>query len=206
MVGGNAMKRAALLYVTITTALLAVNAYAGGTDKVTGEYTRGNCPDFACEPPGEELGFVYHRMIIAHESSNKKPQKGFLLSWRDDGYWYEIDLSDSTNSCVHVFQDGKARIGGVVTDGSPGAPPIGRYFGVLMEDGGQPAYWADRSVTIRMSSLYVGEEGWEDVRSFFLNWCETGSTEDPPVGFNDAWKGIVFEGNFKVHNSPRDGD
>lgn len=201
------MKRLLRLFFILIAYLVAANVFAGGAvDKVTGEYTRGNCPGYTCEPPGEALGRVAHRMVSAHEASDKHPQKGFLLSWTDDGRWWEIDLSDTDNTCVHVFEDGRARIGGLVSDQGgnySGRGPIGRYYGMVIEDRGEPAYWEDRTQTYAMTSIRMGEFGWEDVRDAFLDWCK--DLEDFP--FEHAiWPGIIFEGNLQVHNSPKDGD
>lgn len=198
------MKRASLLTTTAATCLLATNAFAGGAvDKITGEYTRGNCPGFTCVPPGDALGFISHRIISAHESSDSKPQKGFLLSWTDGGNWWEMDFSDTDNTCVKVDADG-ARAGGLISAGNVTA--VDRYFGMKFEDKGEPAYFTDRAVTVRMSTIEAGEPGWEDVRAYFMNWCETGQSPNPkPLNYVE-WDGIIFEGNVKVHNSPNDGD
>ena len=221
------MKRISWLVITVAMCLLAANAYAkgkGATDKVTGEYTRGNCPEYACEPPGDALNSVAHRMVSAHEASDKRPQKGFMLSWTDEGKWWEVDLSDTDNSCVHVYEDGKARIGGLVSDQggyNPGSGPIGRYVGFHIEDWGEPAYWVDRTQTHRMNFLRIGEHwddydeeeeyqyGWEAVRDALLAWCANPYEEEPPFTWDEGyrvWPGIIFEGNLQVHNSPKDGD
>ena len=200
------MRRITSLAIAVAAGIAAGSAVAGGAaDKVTGEFMRGNCWDCS---PGDELGFVAHRLISAHEAFGKRAQKGFLLSWRDDGSWFEMDFTDPAETCVHVYADGLVRMGGLVTDGqradgSP-APQIGRYFGMLLIDGGEPGYFMDHGFTHRFTTLYWSEEA----RDQFMAWCETGDlppVEDRLTGFT-IWAGVVFDGNLQVHNSPMDGD
>jgi hypothetical protein len=172
---------------------------------VTGDFTQGNCWDCA---PGDILGFVAQRLISAHESSAKKPQKGFLLSWRDDGSWWEMDFNDTANTCVHVYADGYARIGGLVTHGENAfglpAAQIGKYFGIYLVDGGEPAYFMDHGEVYRFSS-----ELWSlEAADQFFEWCDTGNlskVEDRLPNFA-VWPNVVFQGNLQIHNSHRDGD
>jgi hypothetical protein len=191
---------------TVATCLLATNAFAGGAvDKVTGDFTQGNC--WGCVP-GDELGFVAHRLISAKEATSKHPQRGFLFSWGDNGSWWEMDFSDPAETCVHVYADGQVRMGGLVSDGRNQvgnlAPQIGRYFGVYLVDGGEPAYFMDHGVVYRFSSDYWSA----DAREQFFHWCDTGNL---PEG-NDLlpgaaeWPNVVFQGNLQIHNSSRDGD
>ena len=200
------MRKSTMFAIVAAACMAAANAVAGGaTDKVTGEFMRGNCWDCS---PGDELGFIAHRLISAHEAYGRKQQKGFLLSWRDDGSWFEMDFNDPTETCVHVYADGLVRMGGLVTDGqradgSP-APQIGRYFGMLLIDGGEPAYFVDHGFTHRFTTLYWSAEA----RDQFMEWCDTGDlppVEDRLPGFT-IWSGVVFQGNLQVHNSPKDGD
>jgi hypothetical protein len=181
-----------LLAITALACLASANVSAAGgprsADKVTGEYTYGSC--FDCVP-GDELTNVAHSLLSAHEATGKSPQKGFQLSWRDDGLWFEIDLRDTENSCVVVWADGRARIGGLVSDGN--GPQVGKYFGSLIMDEGEPAYFNDRKVTYRFPPT-----GRED----FLAWCLDGE----PDGATAIWPQVVIQGNIQVHNSPGDGD
>ena len=200
------MRRNTLLTIVAALAMASANAVAGGAaDKVTGDFTQGNC--WGCAP-GDDLGFVAHRLISAHESFGKHAQKGFFLSWRDDGAWFEMDFSDPAETCVHVYADGHVRMGGLVTDGqradgSP-APQIGRYFGVSLVDEGEPAYFADHGVVHRFTTDYWSAEA----RAQFLDWCDTGDlpTGDELLPGAAEWPNIVFEGNLQVHNAPKDGD
>ena len=200
------MRRTTLFVIAAAMVMAAANAVAGGAaDKVTGEFTRGNCGDCS---PGDELGFIAHRLISAHEAFGRRPQKGFLLSWRDDGSWFEMDFNDPSETCVNVFADGVVRMGGLVTDGQRAdgtpAPQIGRYFGMLLFDAGEPAYFVDHGFTHRFTTDYWSEEA----RDQFMEWCETGAL--PPEGEAlpgfTIWSGVVFDGNLQIHNSPADGD
>ena len=191
------MKRTIILVFVL--ALFTFNVSAGGpADKVTGEYI---------------LNDRYHRLVSAHEATGKRPQKGFFLSWQDSGAWYEIDFSDTVNTCVNVFADGQARIGGLVSDGSEGSGPIGRYFGFFVEDGGEPGSIVDYGFTYRVSTDYLSK----NARLALLDWCETGVLEldgsavtGPPIAVQEGavvW-GLHFvtDGNLQVHNSPSDID
>jgi hypothetical protein len=202
------MKRINILVLVLAT--FTFTGYAGEpaeksrgfTDKVTGEYT---------------IADFYHRLHSAHEAFGKHPHKGFFFSWRDNGSWFEMDLSDAENTCVNVFADGQARIGGLVSNGSDFAPQIGRYFGLFMMDGGEPGVMVDHSFTYRVSTDYWSE----DARLALLEWCETGDLQifddgesgpvvGPPIAvLNGAvvWPTRpVTHGNLQVHNSQRDGD
>jgi len=194
------MKRLLLSLISLTVCLLAVNAFARGpADKVTGDYTHGNCWDCA---PGDTLAFVSHKLISGHEAQGNQPQKGFVFSWNDEGRWFEMNLTDTHNTCVNVYADGRVRTGGLVHEGN--GPQVGRYFGLDLMDEGEPAYFADHGFTIRFSTLYYSEQA----RQAFLDWCETGDYPAPgtaPEGFT-VWSHIIFQGNLQVHNSTRNGD
>ena len=200
------MRKSTLIAIVAAASMAAANAVAGGaTDKVTGDFTQGNC--WGCEP-GDELGFVAHRLISAHEATVKHPQKGFFLSWRDDGSWFAMDFRDPAETCVHVYADGHVRMGGLVTDGQnpfgDPAPQIGRYFGVYLVDGGEPAYFIDHGVVYRFTTDYWSSAA----RDQFFEWCDEGtlpSGDDLLPGAAES-PNVVFQGNLQVHNSPRDGD
>jgi hypothetical protein len=170
--------------ITLTAAsLLAATAFAGGAaNKVTGEFT---------------LNDAHHRLVSAHEANDKHPQKGFLLSWRDDGTWFEMDFRDTQNTCVKVFADGQARIGGLVSDGN--APQVGRYFGFLLVDAGEPGLFVDHGFTYRVSTDYWSEEA----RLALLEWCDTG--ELAGLANQAIWPYVVTDGNLQVHNAPGKG-
>lgn len=188
------MKRFSLFMFATAACVHAATAFAGGAvDKVTGDFTQGSC----CLPDGQ-LRAVTHRLISAHEESDKHPQAGFLLSWGDDGVWFEMDFSDAANTCVKVYADGQARIGGLVSDGN--GPQVGRYFGIYLADAGEPAYFVDHGVNHRMSLDYYSEE----TRLAFLDWCATG--ELPGLEGQTVWPFVIFQGNLQIHNSPGDGD
>lgn len=192
------MKGFSLLTTSVATCLLAANSFAGGiVDKATGEYTRAGCYD--CQP-GDELGFVSNRLLSAHEASHKHPQKGSMFSWNDDGLWFELDFTDTFNTCVKVYEDGRARVGGLVHAGN--GPQVGRYFGFYLEDNGEPAYFSDRGATVRISWDYWSEPA----RMYFQHWCQTGNLPGDPLPGYTIWPSIVIEGNLAIHNSERDGD
>lgn len=200
------MKRLPYFAVTVILCLFTAGALAGGAvDKVTGDFTQGNCWDCA---PGDILGQVAHRLVSAHEASGKHRQKGFMLSWRDDGSWWEMDFRDVANTCIHVFEDGEARIGGLVTDGQradgTAAPQIGRYFGIYLVDRAEPAYFQDHGLIYRFTTDYWSEAA----RQQFLEWCATGKLPSDDVRLVNfaVWSWVVFEGNLQVHNSTWDGD
>ena len=153
----------------------------GPADKVTGTYWHAAC----AECP------VYRKEVVAHEAVGDRPQKGSIYIIRPEGTWNYIDLSAS-NACVHVYADGRARIGGLNSDGD--GPGIGRFFGWEVEDNGEPAAWVDRAWTVRFPST-----GLED----FLAWCDDGTVQNniPPVFPHD-----VVAGNLQVHNHAADGD
>ncbi|NNK34252.1 MAG: hypothetical protein HKP02_14060 [Xanthomonadales bacterium] len=186
--------------LTLAACLLASNAMAGGpVDKITGDFTHGNCPEMACEP-GDPLNYVSHKLISGHEARGKHPQKGFVFSWNDEGRWFEMDLWDTHNNCVHIFEDGRVRTGGLVSDGN--GPQVGRYFGLELLDGGEPAFYVDYGTTVRFSLDYYSEAA----RLAFLEWCETGDFPREGLVGVAFWPHVIFEGNLQVHNSDRDGD
>ena len=178
------MKKTISLVFVLT--LFTLGTYAHGpAEKVTGEFTHND---------------RFHRLVSAHEAMGKNLQKGFFLSWRDDGRWYEIDFWDTEHSCVNVFAEGQARIGGLVREGNEGAPQIGRYFGLFMIDGGEPGPIVDQGFTYRVTTDYWSEEA----RLALLNWCETG--ELGGLFEQAVWPSVVTDGNLQVHNSPRGND
>ena len=169
----------------------------GRIDKATGEFTHGSCSGCA---PGDTLAHVSHKLISAHEASGKHRQKGFVFSWNDQGRWFEMDLRDTQNTCVNVHADGHVRTGGLVSDGN--GPQVGRYFGLDLVDGGEPAYFVDHGFTIRFGLDYYSEEA----RLAFLEWCESGELPGEPIYGLAGWPHVIFQGNLQVHNSPGDGD
>ena len=189
------MRRTLLFTATFAVGLLAsAGAFAGGADRVTGEFTQGGCN--GCQP-GDDLGSVAYRLVSAHEAFGRRPQKGFFLSWNDAGLWFEMDFRDTVNTCVHVDAQ-EARIGGMVSDGN--GPQVGRYFGLQMVDGGEPSYFVDHGYTYRVSLDY----GSEEARLALHHWCETG--EFTALNGSVVWPSVVVDGNLRVHNSPADGD
>jgi len=192
------MKRTCILGFAI--ALFTFTVYARGpADKVTGEYV---------------LNDIYHRLVSAHETTGNRPQKGFFLSWQDNGSWYEIDFNDTENTCVNVSTDGQARFGGLVGKGvkdNEPAPQIGRYFGFFVEDGGEPGSIVDYGFTYRVSTNY-----WSEVaKEALLDWCKTGELEivgstviGPTLQAGAVVWGLHFvtDGNLQVHSSPTDID
>lgn len=192
------MKCLVLFSISTALSLFSVNALAqSSTDKVTGDFTRANC--FDCQP-GDDLAFISHRLIDAHEASDKHAQKGYFFAMNDAGVWFALDFNDSYNTCVKVFDDGRARVGGVVLDGN--GAQVGRTFGFYMEDQGGPAYFSDVSHTIR----FTLDRGSEEARNYLHHWCQTGELLGDPLRGYAVWLGIVIDGNFVVHNSPKDGD
>ena len=139
-------------------------------------------------------------MLKAHEESSKQPQRGFFYAVNDAGRWFQLDFTDTYNTCVNVYDDGRARIGGVVLAGN--GPQVGRVFGFYLEDNGEPAYFSDKAHTVRFSLDYDSEEA----RQYLHYWCETGELPSDPLYGYAVWFGIVIDGNFVVHNSPADGD
>ena len=188
------------LFTLLAAFLLVGSAFAGGAvDKVTGEFTRGSC--FDCIP-GMDLPFITHRLVSAHETGPKHPQKGFMFSVSENsGHWFELDFSDTFNTCVNVYEDGKARIGGVVEYGN--GPQVGRVFGFYLEDNRGPAYFNDMGHTVRFTIEYHLVE---IAREYFHYWCQTGLLPGEPLPGYAVWFGTVVDGNFVVHNSPKDGD
>ena len=167
------------------------------TDKVVGAYTRANCDD--CEP-GDELTFVRQRLLTAHEAMGGFAQAGFMYSWNDAGGWYGLDFTDTYNTCVRIYDDGRARIGGVVKFGN--GPQVGRAFGFHMEDQPGPAFFNDKVQTVRFSSDYDSETA----RQYAHYWCQTGELQGEALAGYAEWPGIVIDGSFVICNLPMDGD
>lgn len=182
-----------IIQVTLSGLLmLSASAFGRGpADKVTGDFAIAGC--FECVP-GDPLGLIRDRYISAHEASGRRAQKGFLFSVNSSDSWYEIDFRDTENTCVNVFADGEARIGGLVSDGNVAA--VGKYFGYAISDGGQP----DRNVY--SDTMWVIRFDGSDTKSDFFNWC----LDIGPVGPATWWPQAVVEGNVKVHNYEVDGD
>ena len=194
------MRRFSLFFL-ITACLLAGNVLAGGAvDKVTGEYTRGSCNPCI---PGSDLPFIGHRLISAHEASDTHPQRGFFFSINEYGTWMELDFNDTLNSCVNVFEDGKARVAGIVQEGN--GAQVGRAFGFYLEDNGGPAYFSDMTRTVRFTNR-EDIVPVETLREYLHYWCHMNDLPGAPLPGYVVWFGTVVDGNFVVHNSPRDGD
>jgi hypothetical protein len=180
---------------------VAANVFAGGAvDKVTGEYTRAGCPNYECQP-GDDLLFIAYRILSAHEAGGKHPQKGFMFSLNNFGTWFELDFTDTFNTCVYISEDGKARIGGVVNSGN--GAQVGRAFGFYLEDEGGPAYFSDKGHTVRFTTEYALVDS---ARQYVQHWCQTGFLLGEPLPGYAVWTGIVIDGNLVIHNSPKDGD
>ena len=186
------MKQVSLWAIAGASLMLAGNAFGGGpVDKGTGEFSIAGC--YECVP-GDPLGLIRYRLVSAHEGNGRRDQKGFLYS-EVDGNWYLIDFDDTENTCVNVFEDGSAYIGGLVSDGNVGA--VGKYFGYDISDGGQPdpAVYNDTMWVLRFDSPV-------DPKTDFFNWCNGYL----PIGPATWWPQAVVEGNVKVHNYPGDAD
>jgi hypothetical protein len=182
--------------------LLAGAALAGDgpADKVTGTSLRASfsaepCPE--C-PPGIQVNLANANVheVSAHEARGRQSQHGYVYILRASGAWDLIDLGNVDNACVHVYADGRARIGGQVVDGTSVA--LGRYFGFEIEDKGEPGKWSDRVTTVRFPKLSDDPQS----QANFRNWCADGDL----FGSTAVWPGLVVDGNIKVHNYPGDGD
>ncbi len=163
---------------------------AGPADKVSGEFLHVMSP--SCPPTADDIA-PYGKEISAHESIDGRMQKGYIYIYRPNGTWNFIDLANAANACVHVFEDGKARVGGMNIDGT--GPGLGLYFGWEIEDGGEPGACADSVTGIRFPGTQEG-------RAYFLEWCASGDR----TGNTAIWPHVVIEGNLQVHNGPADGD
>jgi hypothetical protein len=190
------------MMAALTVGLLAGAALAGDgpADKVTGSLLNASFSNEPCPecPPGIQVNLenANGKEISAHEALGKRLQHGFVYILRVDGTWDLIDLGNGVDSCVYVYADGRARIGGLVVDGT--GPGLGRYFGFEVEDKGEPGKWADLITTVRFPPLSVNPESREN----FGAWCAVGNRE----GNTAVWPGLVVDGNLKVHNYPGDGD
>jgi len=180
------MKRTIILGCAM--ALFTSTAYTGGpADKVTGEFV---------------INDIVHRLISAHEANGNQQQKGFFLSWSNDETWFELDFDDTYNTCVNVFSEGQARIGGLVGAGNEGSPQVGRYFGFTLIDGGEPGAVVDHGFTYRVSTDYWSESA----RLALLSWCETGVIDETLNGYIVWGPHLVTDGNLQVHFTPGDSD
>jgi hypothetical protein len=194
------------MMTAVALGLLAGVALAGDgpADKVTGFLFRVPPSNPACseDPPDLQvtLASAISKEFSAHEALGRRLQHGYVYLVRPTGLWELIDLGNVEESCVNVFADGKARVGGLIIDGT--GPAVGRYFGFEIEDKGEPAWCSDISTTVRFPRPQEDPEDPPQGRVDFLNWCETGSLE----GNTGYWPGVVVYGNIKVHNYPGDGD
>jgi len=186
------MKHISLFTISGAALLMAASAIGGvPADKVTGTFGIAGCYDCV---PGDPLGIIRDRYISAHEAVGNRPQKGYLFSVSNGVNWYEIDFKDKQNTCVNVFVDGSARIGGLVAYGNVGA--VGKYFGYDISDGGQP------DPNAYVDTMWVIRFDGSDPKSDFFNWCH----DIGPIGPATWWPQAVVEGNVKVHNYGTDGD
>jgi len=194
------------MMTTVALSLLAGAAVAGDgpADKVTGFFYNVSDEDPACsaDPPDLQvtLANAVSKEFSAHEALGRKLQYGYVYLVRPNGAWELIDLGNVEESCVNVYEDGKARVGGLVIDGT--GPAVGRYFGFEIVDKGEPARCSDMSTTVRFPRPSEDPEDPPQGRTDFLNWCETGSLH----GSTAYWPGVLVYGNVKVHNYPGDGD
>lgn len=183
------------LLMVCAAALTAADGFARGpADKVTGQFTIVGC----C--PIGESPVMRHRELSAHEPLGKHRQKGYLFSLNSQDRWYVMNFNDAANTCVNVYGDRRARIGGLISEGNQA---VGRYFGYDIEDWGEPAYLTDTMLVLR----FIGPGGPDDAaqaRVNFLIWCDTGVYSNATV--DRLWPQIVIDGNVKVHNYPGDGD
>lgn len=190
------------LMTAVALGLFAGAAVAGDgpADKVTGFFYNVSASDPACsaDPPDLEvtLANAVSKEFSAHEARGKRLQHGYVYLVRPTGQWELIDLGDVEESCVNVYADGEARVGGLIIDGT--GPAVGRYFGFIVVDKGEPAACSDMSTTVRFPRLTDDP----DSRENFLHWCETGNLD----GNTGYWPGVLVYGNVKVHNYPGDGD
>ena len=163
--------------------LLAGSAIAdGAADAVTGSFRHAG-------PANDPGDVIYSKVISAHEAFADRPQRGFIYAVRPDGYtWEYIDLSDE-DACVNVYEEGKARIGGVISDGI--GPALGAWFGWALEDRGEPGRLTDLSTTLRFADA-AGLQA----------WCASGD-----IGYAlHVYPHIVVAGNLQVHDYEADGD
>lgn len=190
------------LMTAVALGMLAGGAVAGDgpADKVTGFFYNVSASNPACseDPPDLQvtLASAVSKEFSAHEALGKKLQHGYVYLVRPTGAWELIDLGNAGESCVNVYADGEARVGGLIIDGT--GPAVGRYFGFEIVDQGEPAACSDMSTTVRFPRLADDP----DSRENFLEWCESGSLD----GNTGYWPGIVVYGNVKVHNYAGDGD
>jgi hypothetical protein len=169
--------------------LMAAGAAGSPADKVTGEFMHLMSPE--CPPVDEQP--AYGKEMSAHESIDGRMQKGFIYIYRPDGTWNYIDLGNAANACVNVYENDKARVGGLNIDGT--GPGIGRYFGWELEDHGEPGACADLVTGLRFPETPEG-------RLDFLEWCATGDR----TGSTAVWPHVMIEGNLQIHNHAADGD
>lgn len=171
------MKRTQIVAI-VASNLLALSAFAGGpADKVTGDFVRladTSSQEWTCE-------------FTAHEAIGNRGKKGSLYCAKSNASdWWEVDLA-SESACVHVYSDGKARLGGMAVRGYP-TSRIGAFYGMEVEDNGEPGAYTDTL----------------DIKTFtattFASFCASG------LGSGGISPYTIIEGNLQVHNFSTDGD
>jgi len=175
--------------------LLSVNAF--GVEMVTGEFIRAPSPNPDVIP-------IQITEISAHEATGTSSQKGYFFTHTDrdnDGEydsWRLIDLRDTENTCVNVYGDGQARIGGLISDWNEGNGFAGRYLGYDLLDGGQPN--VNEPVDFLTIILFIepDPENIDDLLRGFKRWCDTGKLSKKVV--LGAFPKYVMDGNLKIHN------
>ena len=195
------MKLTTLITFTLVLMLLTANAIGGGAaDKVTGDFT---IISTSCNPDVDPC--VYrHRILSAHEETGIRHQRGFFFSWLDDGAWFEMDFTDTENTCVNVYADGRARMGGLVSDGTH--PAVGKYFGLFMQDNGAPGAYTDETTVLRFNECTL-DNGYCNgtfisPKDRFFDWC---AGEDNEL-FATHWFQVLIQGNLRVKNGDTDED
>ena len=189
--------------IKVTISILALlTASAFGVDraeKVTGEFVRAPSPN--------PSGATQVTEIAAHEAFGRSPQQGYFFTHNDidgDGVyanWRLIDFDDPENTCVNVYGDGRARIGGYVSKTNEGNPLKSRYLGYDLLDGGQPNL--NEYVDFMTVNLFTEPDPEKrndrtDPRSAFMEWCETGNLKQKDI--DGSFPKYVVEGNLKIHH------
>lgn len=184
--------------VGVTFLFFTISVLGGGkVEKVTGEYVRAPGPNGNLTP-------LQITEVAAHEATESSPQIGFYFTHTDsddDGVydsWRLIDLDDSENSCVNIYGDGVARVGGLVSEWSDGNRLAGRYLGYDLLDGGQPNTneYVDFLTIILFSE--PDPENPAEILLGLMHWCDTGELLEGV--YDGAFPKYVSEGNLKIHN------
>lgn len=184
--------------------LMSAMAYAGGH----ANSVKGNFSIVACCPIGVDTPIRY-RQYDAWEESDKYPQGGYMYSIDPRDIWYMMDFSDTENTCVNVYDKGRARLGGLVSAGNAGA--VGRYFGFDLHDWKQKRFHQDSGQVFR----FIGPGGVDDPGpervANFMHWCETGewvheASGEPDPTINAIWPQVVVKGDLKIRQSQTKGD